>query len=183
MGDAVTNLLFWVFAFLSVTLAFGVVLSQHILRAAVSLAGVLAISAGFYLFLGMEFLAAVQIMVYVGGIVVLLVFAIMLTNMAGKKEVRSSTPRLLSAAAVAAGFYGLSVVVIGGIDDRILNPFFSAEMEAKGDIHPVVGAGAVGRLLLDMGPQGYVLPFEVISLLLLAAVIGGIVVARKDAHG
>ena len=109
INQAVTNLLFYVFAGLAVFFAIAVVSSRRILRAAVYLMSVLAMSAGFYVLLGAEFLAGVQILVYVGGIVILLVFAVMLTRSAELLEDKPSLTRKALGLLAAGGFFAMTV--------------------------------------------------------------------------
>jgi NADH-quinone oxidoreductase subunit J len=139
------------------------------LRAAVALMFVLALSAGFYVMLAAEFLAGVQVLVYVGGIVVVIVFVIMLTSSVGLLEERPPALRKALGALTALLFVGTSTAA-----------FLYTDFGASSGAHPAESARAIGSALLDYGPHGYVVPFEVISLLLLAAVVGGIAVARKD---
>ena len=169
MTEAVYTILFYVLAAMAVVLALAVVNARRLLRAAIYLMGVLAASAGLYVMLGAEFLAGIQVLVYVGGIVVLIVFAIMLTRSAELLEDDPSLHRKIAGAIVSIMF----LAVTGGI--LWATPFARlSEGGPAGD-----SARLIGQKLLDTGPQGYVLPFELISLLLLAAAIGGIVVARK----
>lgn len=167
--DAIQNALFYVFAAASVGLALAVVSTRHILRAAVYLMGVLIVSAGFYALLHAQFLAGVQILVYVGGIVVLLVFAVMLTSTTELLDDTPSPARKLVGGGVAILFFLLSVALFALTDFPLLQ-------EGR---RPPDDTAALGLALLDSGAEGYVLPFELISLLLLGAVIGGIVLARK----
>ncbi|HLE01062.1 MAG TPA: NADH-quinone oxidoreductase subunit J [Bdellovibrionota bacterium] len=169
MTTTVLTGLFYVLAACSVLLALAVVTTRRILRAAVYLMGVLLMSAGFFLLLGAEFLAGVQILVYVGGIVVLLVFAVMLTRSVELLEEEPGIGRKLLAYVVAAGFLIMNVALLATTEFRVLR---------EGAL-PTNNTAALGRKLLDYGPQGYALPFEVLSILLLAAMIGGIVIARK----
>jgi NADH-quinone oxidoreductase subunit J len=162
------TVLFYAFAALGFSAALGTVCSRLILRAAVCLCCLLAVSSAFYLMLGAEFLAGVQILVYVGGIVVLLVFAIMLTGSSELLESRPTFIHVLGGAGAAIAFLASAVFLL------YATPF------AQSNAAPVADTtSALGRKLLDRGPGGYVLPFEIVSLLLLAAAIGGIVVARK----
>ncbi|OFZ53712.1 MAG: hypothetical protein A2428_05915 [Bdellovibrionales bacterium RIFOXYC1_FULL_54_43] len=169
MTTTVLTALFYVLAACSVLLALAVVTTRRILRAAVYLMGVLLMSAGFFLLLGAEFLAGVQILVYVGGIVVLLVFAVMLTRSVELLEDEPSIGRKLLGYVVAAGFLIMNVALLATTEFRVLR---------EGTL-PAGNTAALGRKLLDYGPQGYALPFEVLSILLLTAMIGGIVIARK----
>lgn len=176
IAEAVFTVMFYFLAAATLFFALCVVLSRRLLRAAVALMAALTISAGLYLLLDAEFLAGVQVLVYVGGIVVLIVFAVMLTRTGDLVE--ASPP--------------LRRKVIGGISSLLLAITTCALLckDIKPDISqyttfavpkngPDNETVEIGRLLLDFGQTGYVLPFEVISLLLLAAVIAGIVIARR----
>ena len=160
-------------AVIAAGLALAVVSTKHIFRAAVYLMLVLIATAGLYLGLGAEFLAGIQVLVYVGGIVVVLVYAVMLTSSLELHETPPPVSRRLMAAVVAGGFFAVSAAAI-----------LSTPMPAAAPSPAILDATpAIGAALLDYGAQGYVLPFELISLLLLAAVIGGIVIARKAPRG
>jgi len=158
-----------VLSVVAVLLALLVVNTRRLLRAAIWLMGVLVASAGLYAMLGYEFLGGVQIMVYVGGIVVLIVFAIMLTSSADLMEDNPAIMRKIVGAIASIGFLATTVAALMSSQFPLL----------RGGIQPGNDVAALGQKMLDYGPRGYVLPFEIISLLLLAAVIGGIVIARK----
>ncbi|MGK5087698.1 NADH-quinone oxidoreductase subunit J [Bdellovibrionota bacterium FG-2] len=170
----VHTLLFYLFSAIAVFCALATVCTPRILRAAIYLMGVLGVSAGFYILLGAEFLAGVQILVYVGGIVVLLVFAVMLTRSSSLLEQRPTLSRRLVAFLLSASFFGISV---GIFVNSTFNTPGNTLTAQTGQIHD--STAAIGRAFLDQGEKGFVLPFEIISLLLLAALIGGIVIARK----
>lgn len=167
------TLLFYALALSAVAFAVAVVISRHILRAALCLMAVLIVSAGFYLLLNADFLAGVQVLVYVGGIVVLIVFAVMLTSSTELLEDRPAPLRRLLGFGVAALFFVLTVAAF-------LAAEFPAAAAAAGTTD---NTALIGRMLLDRTGRGYVLPFEIVSLLLLAAAVGGIVVARKTLAG
>ncbi|HAK94315.1 MAG TPA: NADH-quinone oxidoreductase subunit J [Planctomycetes bacterium] len=169
MHDAALTVLFYAFGAFAILCALAVVNARRLLRAALALMFVLLASAGLYLLLGAEFLAGIQVLVYVGGIVILIVFAVMLTSASDLLEDHPSLGRMLAGAVASIGFLAFTGVVFARLE---LGP------PAPG-AHPPDDASAIGRKLLDFGAEGYVLPFELVSLLLLAAVIGGIVVARK----
>ncbi len=169
MHDAVLTVLFYALGAFAVLCALAVVNARRLLRAALALMFVLLASAGLYLLLGAEFLAGVQVLVYVGGIVILIVFAVMLTSAADLLEDNPRFGRKLAGAVASIGFLALAGTVFSRIALRAPAP----------GTHPPDDASAIGRKLLDFGAEGYVLPFEIVSLLLLAAVIGGIVIARK----
>jgi NADH-quinone oxidoreductase subunit J len=148
------------------------VTSRKIFRSAIWLLFSLTGIAGLYFWLDMQFIAAVQIVVYVGGIVVLIIFSIFLTQQAGKElppPVRSRT--IFSALAVCCGF-ALTVILL-----RQYN------FPVRGSAMPGASVAEIGSQLLDTKEYGYVLPFEVISILLLAAMIGCIVLAIKTKPG
>ncbi|MEW6750343.1 MAG: NADH-quinone oxidoreductase subunit J [Candidatus Latescibacterota bacterium] len=169
IAQAAVTVLFAVLGVLAIAGALAVVCARRLLRAAVCLMGVLGASAGLYLLLDAQFLAGIQVLVYVGGIVVLIVFAVMLTSPADLLEDHPPPRRQVTGIVAALAF----LAVTAGI-------FWSADFGPLAvGAGPVEDAPAIGRQLLDFGAGGYVLPFEVISLLLLAALIGGIVVARK----
>jgi NADH-quinone oxidoreductase subunit J len=167
--DATNTILFYVLGAAAVLLALAVVNSRRLLRAAIYLMGVLAMSAGLYILLGAEFLAGIQVLVYVGGIVVLIVFAVMLTRSADLLVDKPTIGRMVLGGVASISFLVLSSLIL----------WFSNFQPRPGGAAPADNTLAIGRQLLDTGAGGYVLPFEIISLLLLAAIIGGIVIARK----
>jgi NADH-quinone oxidoreductase subunit J len=131
--------------------------------------GVLTIQAAFYILLAADFLAGVQVLVYIGGIVVVIAFVVTLTRSSQLLMDHPSPLRMLLAMAVAVGFAVISIASL-----------WMSALHQPGMTHSTVDSTrAIGLALLDTGKTGYVLPFEVISVLLLAAMIGGIVIARK----
>ena len=167
---AVTTVAFFVLMAIAVAFALAAVMTRRIFRSAIYLMGTLTTSAAFYILLGAEFLAGVQILVYVGGIVVLIVFAVMLTSSSELLEDKPSSMRKMIAYFTAAGFYLMTIVM-----------FALTRFQIKGNskAQQFSDTAAIGRKLLDRGAEGYVLPFEIISLLLLCVVIAAIVIARK----
>jgi NADH-quinone oxidoreductase subunit J len=160
--------MFLLFSVVIVVFSILTVTSRRILRAATFLLFVLVSTAGLYFLLRYNFLAAIQLTLYAGGIVVLIIFSILLTSQIAEKL---DQPRLMKKvwAAVAA--------VIGGglcIYAILTYPFPKAYAIAENtDIEQI------GQALISTGKYGYALPFEVISILLLAAMIGSIIVAKK----
>ena len=167
-GDLAYTLSFYFFGVIAVIASLVAVSSNRILRAAVGLAVTLVCGAAFYILLNYDFIAAIQILVYVGGIVVLIVYAIMLTSSTELVESHPGSFRKALAILAAILFLVFSVTAL-------IKTNFSAESSAP---PPDEIARALGRMILDTGSSGYVLPFEIISLLLLAAVIGAMVIAR-----
>ena len=168
-ATAVTTVLFFALLAATVALAVATVTTRQIFRSTIYLMGTLTTGAAFYLLLGAEFLAGVQIMAYVGGIVVLIVFAVMLTTNSELMEDRPSAGRKFFACLAAAGFFGMTVYTI----IRTTFPVSADQTEVLDN------TAAIGRKLLDRGSTGYIVPFEVVSLLLLCVVIAAIVIARK----
>jgi NADH-quinone oxidoreductase subunit J len=165
---ASNQIMFILFAVMIIVFSILTVTTRRILRAAVYLLFVLVSTAGLYFMLNYQFLAAVQLTLYAGGIVVLIIFSILLTSHISQKfegaEVKKS---IFSAIASVAGAI-LCIVTI-------LDYKFSATAEAAKEVDMKL----IGRSLLSVDYDGYILPFEVISVLLLAAMIGAIVVAKK----
>jgi len=162
------QLMFILFSIVIVVCSILTVTSRRILRSAVFLLFVLISTAGLYFMLNFQFLAAVQLTLYAGGIVVLIIFSILLTSHISQRfEPAELKKSLFSALAAAAGL----IVTIA----TILDFKFSATSEAAKEVNMQV----VGTDLLSTGSNGYILPFEVVSILLLAAMIAAIVVAKK----
>ncbi|GAC1453247.1 MAG: hypothetical protein NVSMB7_15970 [Chitinophagaceae bacterium] len=125
--------------------------------------------AGLYFWMQVNFIAAVQIIVYVGGIVVLIIFSIFLTQQSGKEMAKPVGSRLLLATlALVAGFAGTCSLIYK-------NEF---AITGRKPFHAEVAD--IGTQMLSTTEHGYVLPFEVISMLLLAAMVGCIVIAMKN---
>jgi len=164
-----TNVL--MFYLFSATILFFSVLavtSRRILRAAVFLLFALVSTSGFYFMLQYQFLAGVQLALYAGGIVVLIIFSILLTHHISHRFER---PPLLNL------FLGLMVAVTGaGITIYALLKY---PFRATGSLPVIADMRLIGLQLMDTGKNGYALPFEVISILLLAAMIAAIVIAKK----
>lgn len=151
-----------VFAILTIT-------SRRILRAATFLLFVLISTAGVYGILQYEFMAAVQVALYAGGIVVLIVFSILLTHHIQYRSQPISLTRKLLGYGVAAAGAGITI-------PTILSHNFNAPVMT--DL--TVNVKTIGEQIVNTGEGGFALPFEVISILLLAALIGAIVVSKKD---
>jgi NADH-quinone oxidoreductase subunit J len=145
------------------------VTSNRIFRSAIWLLFSLVGIAALYFWMEVEFVAAVQIIVYVGGVVVLIIFSIFLTQQSGSEMPRPSWKRMLfSALAVLFGFaFSYNIIAEYG--------FTPADKPFK------VPIAAIGEQMLDTKQYGFVLPFEVVSMLLLAAMIGCIVIAMRSA--
>jgi NADH-quinone oxidoreductase subunit J len=162
--------MFILFSVIIVVFSILTVTSRKILRAAIYLLFVLVSTAGLYFMLNYQFLAAVQLTLYAGGIVVLIIFSILLTSHINQKfEPVGWQKSLFSALATIAG----AILTI----TTILDFQFSATTEAAKE----VDMHLIGSSLLSVGNDGYALPFEVISILLIAAMVAAIVIAKKGA--
>ena len=143
------------------------VTTRKIFRSAIYLLGSLVGIAGLYFWLEVEFIAAVQVVVYVGGIVVLILFSIFLTQQSGK-EMPATTIRRNIAAIFAAVFgFLLTATLLFEHGFTEVNVPFNSSVER------------IGYGMLNTGEGGYALPLELVSILLLAAMIGCIVIALK----
>ena len=163
-----STFIFYLLGIMTIVSAILSVTTRQIFRAAIFLLFTLIGIAGIYFWLDYQFVAAVQIVVYVGGIVVLIIFSIFLTQASGEKlPVPLARRTVFSALAI---LLGLSLVLnlvlryrfVPG-HDKIIEPL----------------AGNIGEQMLSVEKYGYALPFEVVSILLLAAMIGCIVIAMR----
>ncbi len=165
---APNQILFILFAVMIIVFSILTVMTRRILRAAVYLLFVLVSTAGLYFMLNYQFLAAVQLTLYAGGIVVLIIFSILLTSHISQKfEAAELKKSVFSAIASLAGAI-LCIVTI--LDYR-----FYATTEAAKEVNMKL----IGNSLLSVDYDGYVLPFEIISVLLIAAMVAAIVVAKR----
>ena len=160
-------LIFLVFALVAVVCAINVVVQTHPISSALSLIGVMGSLAILYLLLGAEFIAAAQVIVYAGAIMVLFVFVIMLLNAgAESKKGRSYTVQLVGVPLLIA-FLGLTAYFVQRMYGNETVTFGHFQKGSPRDI---------GMALFTT----YLLPFEVTSLLILIAIVGAIVLARKE---
>ncbi len=144
------------------------VIVRNIFRAAIFLLFALIGIAGLYFYMNYEFIAAIQIVVYVGGIVVLIIFSIFLTHESGGDMKRPAIGRVVFAA-LATGFaFALTMSLIY---KQQFIPTINPALEPS--------VGNIGMQMLSTTEHGYILPFEVVSMLLLASMIGCIVIAMK----
>lgn len=162
------TIIFYLLALLTLVSGFLAVTTRLIFRAAIYLLFSLIGIAGIYFWLQYEFIAAVQIVVYVGGIVVLIIFSIFLTQQAGEKMPVSTTGRKVSS--FLAAFCGMALVLVQ------IAQYTFVETNEKA-IEPSVAN--IGNNMVGVNTGGYALPFELVSILLLAALIGCIVIALK----
>lgn len=166
---------FWGCAAMAVVPAAGLLIARSIVRMAFLLLGSLAGFAGIYLLLGAGFVGFAQILVYIGGILVLFLFGVMLTSREGV-----AARRRLPAAAVAPAVSAGLLVLAGAVYLALAAPWAPAE-SALGP-----GAGPPPARTEDLGAKllgAYAFPFEAVSVLLLAAMVGATYLARREADG
>jgi NADH-quinone oxidoreductase subunit J len=162
-------LMFYIFSGIILICSLLTITTRRILRAAVYLLCVLLATAGLYFMLNYQFMAAVQLTLYAGGIVVLIIFSILLTHHITHRFKHPDVTKLimgLSAAAIGAGM--------------VIATILSHKFQAGTATELPVNMTEIGNQLLSTGKNGYVLPFELISILLLAAMIAAIVIAKKE---
>jgi len=161
----VATAVFYLIALITVVSAGMVAFSRNIIYSAFSLLGTFMGVAGLYVFLGADFVAAVQVLIYVGGILVLILFAVMLTHRITDVEITNR----------AAG--RIPALIIVGALLYLLIQFVKETRWAKAqEVVYAATAAKIGDLFLST----YLLPFELASLVLLAAMIGAVVLSRKE---
>ncbi|HVP68538.1 MAG TPA: NADH-quinone oxidoreductase subunit J [Anaeromyxobacteraceae bacterium] len=161
---SLADLVFWFLAALAVAGAAGVALSRNILYTSLALLFSLLGVGGLYVYLSADFLAVAQVLIYIGGVLVLILFAVMLTSRIGDVNI-SNTSLGWAGGAIVTAVIGLLVVVV------------AVEVPWRARDVPLAPTTAqLGNGLL----QGWLLPFELASLILLATMIGAIVIARKE---
>ena len=159
------NLIFWFIALMTVISASIVVLSNNLIYSAVSLLFTLLGIAGLYVFLWADFIAITQILIYVGGILVLIIFGIMLTHRITDVTLsQSSNQQILGGGIILIIFLGLSFMMLN-------TPWFQDTA-----VEPQETINQIGYLLMI----DYLLPFEVASILLLVALIGAALLSRSS---
>lgn len=160
---------FYFFSAVIVIFSIFTVTSRRILRAATFLLFVLLGTAAFYFILNYAFMGALQITLYAGGIVVLIIFSILLTSHVGDKFEPIGRGKMIAS---------LLVSVLGAA--FTLYVLLHTDFKPTSTGLPSTSVREIGTALLSYGRDGFVLPFEVVSLLLLAAIVGAVVIARKE---
>jgi NADH-quinone oxidoreductase subunit J len=161
----VSTVVFYLIAAMTVGSAAIVALSRNIIYSAFSLLGTFMGVAGIYVFLGADFVAAVQVLIYVGGILVLILFAVMLTHRITDVEITNRSAGRIPALIIIGVFFVLLAQTIRETPWVKVKEIAYEPTTAK-----------IGELFLEQ----YLLPFELASLVLLAAMIGAVVLSRKE---
>ncbi len=171
VGDWLGEVENWVFAVLAIAMVYSairVVTTKNVVHAALYLVIALGGSAAIFLLLGAEFVAWTVVLVYIGAVIVLFLFGIMITRAPLGYETKLSHPKRVQIGAALAS--GALFVLIGG---SMLDAFGDDLLPAAVD---PTRTGDIGQSIFER----FVIPFEVVSFVLLAALIGGIVLARQD---
>ncbi len=158
------DFVFWIIAGMTIVSAGLVVFNKNLVHAAVSLLFTFFGLAGLYAFLWADFMAGAQVMIYIGGILVLIIFGIMLTNKIRSVNISHSSVQRSTGGLVAVGIAGLLIWLV------IKTPWKTAPA-----VEPTGTVDKIGYLLMT----DYLLPFEVASVLLLVALIGAAMLSRK----
>ncbi|MDE3124327.1 MAG: NADH-quinone oxidoreductase subunit J [Bacteroidota bacterium] len=162
------TILFYCIALFIIITGILAVTARHIFRAAIWLLFALMGIAALYFWMDLYFVAAVQIIIYVGGIVVLIIFSIFLTQQARQKMAQPTTKQ--SVFSVAAILFGIAFI------GSVISKFYFVENTQSIN----VSIENIGTQLMSVKQYGYALPFELVSILLLAAMVGSIVIAMKQ---
>ena len=188
------DVVFWILSVMAVVGAFGVVMVPDLFRAALLLIVVFIAVAGLFILLSAEFLAVVQVLIYVGAIAILIIFAVMLTRdvQHGNLPNRMQTPAAVLAALLFAALVAVAVdtqweFLPAEQQERVDLVQTSAVTTLTGDVLTEAGITSPEEQsevqtagLADLLISDYVLPFEAVSLLLLAALIGALVLVRPN---
>src|SRR5262245_1195974 len=158
------DVFFWVFAGMALLPAVMVVFARNLLYSAFSLLFTLAGVAGLYALLGADFLSVTQVLVYIGGILVLILFGVMFTQRVYDLKAEAMSFKRRRAAALGLVVFAALAATIFAVDWP----------QAPREVQPT--SAPIGNLLLSQ----YLLPFEVISVLLLVVLIGAVVVGKKE---
>ena len=165
MEIPLATVIFYLVAAVTVVFAAVVAFSRNIVHSAFSLVGTFGGVAGIYVLLGADFVAAVQVLIYVGGILVLILFAVMLTHRIAEVQVTNRSVGRIPAL-IAAGILFLILV--------------QAILETRWVKAQETGYLPTTAQIGDLFLQNYLLPFELASVVLLVALIGAVILSRKE---
>ncbi|MEA2477440.1 MAG: NADH-quinone oxidoreductase subunit [Actinomycetota bacterium] len=166
MAETWQQVIFWMIAVVMAFAALRVVTSGNVIHAALYLVATLMGAAGLYVLLLAEFVAWVQVLVYVGAVVVLMLFGLMLTRAPIGKANFDNNQRVLAAVCAGALFGVMTWIMVTAFKGQRLTL-----AHAPGTKTATIGAAIF---------SSYVWPFEIVSVLLLAALVGAVVIARRD---
>ncbi len=164
-GLQLGDVLFYLIAGFTIVSAAGVAFSRNIIYSTFSLMGAFMGVAGLYVFLAADFVAVIQVLIYVGGILVLMIFAVMLTHRISDVRISNRSVARLP-----------SLFIIAGIAGVMIKTVLSTNWHRVAVGTPAPTTYAIGNGFLNE----YILPFELASVVLLAALIGAVVLSRKE---
>ena len=167
--NVAVDVVFWILAITIAVAAIGVVRSQNVVHAALFLVVVLAGIAAQYILLAAEFVAWLQVLIYIGAIVILFLFGIMLTRAPMRPEGSMDNSQRLAAAVV-------SLFLFGVVTALFVDAYGGKEIKLSDDLVLIGRSGNIASSIF----RDYLVPFEVVSMLLLAALVGAVVIARRD---
>ena len=189
------SLLFVLFALAAAGGAIAVVLNQNVVRMAFWLIVSLGSVAGLFFLLGADFVGAVQLLIYVGGTVVLLIFGVMLTSSGPYLQIRTNPGELLQAVLIGGLFLAMIILTVMQVDWDRHESRLQAEygggsavdrgynQQGEGSTVRNIGTALLGARfeqedVHDTKPPGYLLPFEIVSIHLLVVLVGAAYLAR-----
>jgi NADH-quinone oxidoreductase subunit J len=164
METLAPQIVFWFFVALMLGSALIVVHGRNLVHSAFALLATFFSTGVLYAYLGADFLAGAQVLIYVGGILTLLLFGVMLTNRIYDVNLRTETFQVVPGALVASGVFAMLTLVI------LKTPWRQAPLLEEGPT-----TGRIGSLLVTT----YLLPFEIVSVLLLVALLGAAMLVRR----
>lgn len=163
------QIIFYILAAIIAIFSILAVTSKRIIRSATYLLFVLLATAGLYLLLGYNYLFAVQVAVYAGGVMVLFIFAILLTNRPGENVKSELAVRRIVAGGTALAGLAFCAHIIYYNVNKVMATVTQGELTPQ----------QIGHTMMGTDKYQYLLPFEAISILLLTCIIGAIMIARK----
>lgn len=162
------SIVFYIIALIMIVFAMMSVSSRNIMRSIVYLLFVMLGLAGVYFMLDFSFLGAVQLVVYAGGVIILYITSIMLIERIGDSMDKPKLLQQVIAAVITSLGAGITLFAI-----------YSYKFNVVANVNNVTSIEDLGLAFLNYGDNGYILPFEIISMLLLAALVGAIVIAKS----
>ena len=165
----IQNIFFWVLAAAMVLAAIGVVRYPNVVHAALYLVVVMAGAAAQFILLASEFVAWVQVLIYIGAVIILFLFGIMLTRAPMRGDTNLDNDQRWQAAVV-------SLFLFGVVTALFVDAYGGKEIKLTDDLVLIGRSGNIASSIF----RDYLVPFEVVSMLLLAALVGAVVIARRD---
>ena len=177
LGEAQPHLYFWVLSFFTIAAAIGVVTVRNLIHAALLLALTFVTVAGIFVLLNAPFLAAVQVLVYAGGIITLMIFAIMLSEGITRKRIIAHNRQSITALVVAVAMAYVNIAILM-YDEHgyYIGPFRWWVSRDRNPFPDIENALLVGRSLMTT----YTLAFWIASVILAIAMIGSLIFARAE---